>query len=290
MSEYAVISIFAGSVVVALLLGAISLHALNALGSLGKRLQSILWHAPGLDLLVAFFTNLPWVAAVVVWWYYPSLPFESKPLNFGAYLLASILAQMLALTLWSWGHEIWHGNARRGPRIVKNLNSKVGAFRNHAAVWWTAWAVPLFTLIRIGEYFIYPPLTWLIRLPKYDDAQWVNVSRQKFNGLVGWDLIWCLYCDWMTGIWSLGSEMLRNVESFWCPIRFSSTNKCDNCSIDFPDVNTHWAKADGTMADVTAILDKQYPGPNGDNQWYSHPARLTINGKPHEALSSTPKS
>jgi hypothetical protein len=150
--------------------------------------------------------------------------------------------------------------------------------------------VPLFTLIRIGEYFIYPPLTWLIRLPKYDDAQWVNVSRQKFNGLVGWDLIWCLYCDWMTGIWSLGSEMLRNVESFWCPIRFSSTNKCDNCSIDFPDVNTHWAKADGTMADVTAILDKQYPGPNGDNQWYSHPARLTINGKPHEAPSSTPKS
>jgi hypothetical protein len=79
--------------------------------------------------------------------------------------------------------------------------------------------------------------------------------------------------------------MLRNVESFWCPIRFSSTAKCDNCSIDFPDVKNEWAKADGTMADVTAVLDKHYPGPNNDNQWYGHPARLTINGKPHDKKS-----
>ena len=37
--------------------------------------------------------------------------------------------------------------------------------------------------------------------------------------VIGHALIWCLYCDWMTGVWSLGTEMLRNVESFWYPIR-----------------------------------------------------------------------
>ena len=47
----------------------------------------------------------------------------------------------------------------------------------------------------------------------------------KVEGLVGHDRIWCLYCDWMTGVWSLGTEMLRNVESFWCPLRFSSDAK-----------------------------------------------------------------
>ena len=35
----------------------------------------------------------------------------------------------------------------------------------------------------------------------YKQAEWVNVSRTKFDGLVGHDLIWCLYCDWR---WSDG--------------------------------------------------------------------------------------
>ena len=109
----------------------------------------------------------------------------------------------------------------------------------------------------------------------------MNVSRQKFSGLVGHDLIWCLYCDWMTGVWSLGSEMLRNVESFWCPIRFHSEKKCENCKIDFPDVDTTWIPASGTMQEVTELLDEKLTG--GEHSWHGHPARLTIEGRPHDA-------
>jgi hypothetical protein len=289
MGNYTAITALFTGILVAILVAAVALHALNALGTLGKRIQNFLWQAPGLDLLVFYYTNLPWVAAAVVWWFTPSSPISHQGLNFAAYLLASIAAQMIALTLWSWGHEAWHGNARRGPRIVKSLNSRVGPVRNHLAVWWTALAVPVFSLIRIAEYLVYPPLVWLIQLPRYKAGEWVNVSRQKFDGLVGWDLIWCLYCDWMTGIWSLGSEMLRNVESFWCPIRFSSTAKCENCSIDFPDVKNGWVPADGTMTDVAKTVEKHYPGPGGVNAWFGHPARLTINGKPPEAQSPSAK-
>jgi hypothetical protein len=113
---------------------------------------------------------------------------------------------------------------------------------------------------RLGQYLVYPPLTWLVRLPKYNTAEWVNVSRHKFEGLVGHDLIWCLYCDWMTGVWSLGTEMLRNVESFWCPIRFRSDKKCENCTLDFPDLDNGWAPADGTMADVVKAHARPVPG------------------------------
>lgn len=87
------------------------------------------------------------------------------------------------------------------------------------------------------------------------------------------DRIWCLYCDWMTGVWSLGSEMLRNIESFWCPIRFRDDAKCENCKLDFPDVEERRSKADGTMQDVTDTLAKYYPGPDGKNSWFGHPSR-----------------
>jgi hypothetical protein len=89
-------------------------------------------------------------------------------------------------------------------------------------------------------------------------GEWVTVSRQKFDGLVGHDLIWCLYCDWMTGVYSLGAEMLRNVESFWCPIRFYDGKKCENCRIDFPDID-RWVPADGNMKQVTELLLEKYP-------------------------------
>src|SRR5207237_9059785 len=101
-----------------------------------------------------------------------------------------------------------------------------GPVRNYAAVRWAAWVLPLCSALRAAEIFVYPMLTWTVGLPKYESGDWVNVSRHKFCGLIGHDLIWCLYCDWMTGVWSLGTEMLRNVESFWCPIRFASATKC----------------------------------------------------------------
>jgi hypothetical protein len=174
-------------------------------------------------------------------------------------------------------HEAFHPAARRGPRIVKVINAKVGRVRNHTATWITAICTPVFWFVRLAEVFLYPPLTVLVGLPKYDDAEWVNVSRQKFEGLVGHDLIWCLYCDWMTGVWSLGSEMLRNVESFWCPIRFASGKKCANCATDFPDVEHGWVPAHGNMVDVTATLERMYPA--RPHAWFGHPVRITVKGK-----------
>ncbi|MGP1272233.1 MAG: hypothetical protein ACTS22_02765 [Phycisphaerales bacterium] len=259
----------------ALLLGAGLLHLIPRLGSPGRALSAWLCRAPGLDVLIAYFTVAPMVVG-------PILGARAGAGSWGwlAGLGVGIAAQVVMVMVWTVLHELANRRHLRGPRIVSNINARVGRFRNHAAVWTTALAVPVFAIVRFAEYVVYPPLTWLIRLPKYDHGDWVNVSRHKFRGLVGHDLIWCLYCDWMTGVWSLGTEMLRNVESFWCPIRFDSTKKCENCRVDFPDVDAGWAPADGTMADVVRTLDRHYPGPHGDNPWFGHPARLTVDGRP----------
>lgn len=246
---------------------------LHAIGRFSPGLSKLCCVAPGLDFLVFLLAHGPWIAAAIVAAQSPTNP------HWTAFLGVAIASQVAAILIWGWAHELSTPGSRQGPRIVSSLNRRVGRIRNHAAVWWTALAVPLFTLIRIGELIIYPPLTWTVRLPKYRMSEWVMVSRQKFSGLVGHDLIWCLYCDWMTGVWSLGSEMLRNVESFWCPIRFSSPEKCANCSVDFPDINGGWvahSKDGGTMQQVAAKIEEQYPGPNGVNAWFGHPVRLTV--------------
>jgi hypothetical protein len=50
----------------------------------------------------------------------------------------------------------------------------------------------------------------------------------------------------MTGLWALGSEMLRNIESFWCPIQFKDDVKNNNAVVVFPDIAT-WAPKDGSI-------------------------------------------
>ena len=257
---YQILGQYFSGVVVGLLCLAGVLHLLPRCGAGGLRISGWCQHAPGLDLLVTLFTVLPWVLGAVLFGW--------------AGVLAGILGQVVVLYVWCFLHELAHAKAVKGPRILKVLNSRVGRFRNYTAVWITALAVPLFWLVRLAEWVVYPPLIVLVRFPRYNQAEWVNVSRQKFDGLVGWDLIWCLYCDWMTGIWSLGTEMLRNVESFWCPIRFNSLKKCDNCRIDFPDLDGGWVKADGTMADVAKVLEEKYPpGAAQRYGWFGHPGR-----------------
>lgn len=266
--------ITAGIVAAALLLGAGLLHLLPKLGAPGRKLAEACCRAPLLDVHITYFTVAPLVFG----------PIYTSQIGAGAWigLLAAIVGQVAGVCIWTVLHELANrkkitGTARQN-RIVHVINRKVGRFRNHTAVWITAGAVPLFFLVRVAQYLLWPPIRVLVRFPKYEPAEWVNCSRQKFDGLVGHDLIWCLYCDWMTGIWSLGSEMLRNVESFWCPIRFDSSKKCANCSVDFPDVADGWVPAQGNMAQVAATLDAQYPGPAGVNSWFHYPARLTING------------
>lgn len=244
-----------GATVVGVVAGAVLLHGV---GRIGGGFAAACCRAPGLDLIVTWFTVLPWLLGAVFfgWWG----------------VLGGVLGQVVGLTVWAWGHELSHRGTRSGPRIVKVLNALVGRPRNHAALWVTTLAVPVFWMVRVAELVAYPPLVWLVRFPRYKQGEWINVSRQKFRGLVGHDLVWCLYCDWMTGVWSLGTEMLRNVESFWCPIRFSDTNKCDNCSIDFPDVFGGWVPADKSMGDVTKVLEEKYKGKE-QYSWFGHPDR-----------------
>jgi len=195
-------------------------------------------------------------------------------------LLGSIVGEMATLFCWVFVHELSHREAARGPRIVKFINREVGRWRNHAALWVTSIALPGFLFIRFLEVACYPMLVLLLGFPRYKQAEWVNVSRQKFDGLVGHDLIWCLYCDWMTGVYSLGAEMLRNVESFWCPIRFYDGKKCDNCKLDFPDLAHGWVPATATMSDVEQTMETQYG--NGRRAWFGHPTRITVKGRPVE--------
>lgn len=239
-------------------------------GRVGRRLSHACCRAPGLDGVMTWFIVVPLVAGpVVAGW---------------TGLVAAIAGQLLGLLAWTAVHELAHPAARRGPRIVKVLNRVLGTWRNHAALWVMLPAVPLFWLIRVVQMTVYPALVVLVRLPRYRTGEWVNVSRHKFHGLVGHDLVWCLYCDWMTGLWSLGSEMLRNIESLWCPIRFDSAKKCENCRIDFPDVaggslpgdtpHEGWVDADADIAQAAALLERQY-GHTEHRGWFGHPTRPT---------------
>lgn len=263
----------AGFTLLAMLLGAGVLHLLPRLGRAGKAVSAAACRAPLLDVVITYFTVAPLFAG---------------PIYAGWIGLAgAVTGQVVSVVLWGWMHELCHLEAVRGPRIVRTMNGIVGRWRNHSAAWATAIVTPLFWCVRMAQIFVYPMLTALIRLPKYNTGEWVNVSRQKFDGLVGHDRIWCLYCDWMTGVWSLGTEMLRNVESFWCPIRFASGAKCENCKIDFPDVEGGWVHAGGTMAEVTSVLTEKYA--SGQRHWFGHPARLTVNGgAPVEMPARTP--
>ncbi|MGY6528945.1 MAG: hypothetical protein ACXITR_03365 [Cyanobacterium sp.] len=240
-----------------LILGISILHLLPRLGDTGKKLSDRLCYAPGIDLALAYFMPLPLlIGSIIAQWQGVGI---------------ALLAEFTSLWIWIFAHESLH--TRPKSNIHSTLSTMVGKWRNHLAVWITALAIPLFWLVRLAEIVVYPPLTWLVKLPKYEAKEWVNVSRQKFEGLIGYDLIWCLYCDWMTGVWSLGSEMLRNVESFWCPIRFYPDKKCENCQLDFPDIENGWVLPEGTMEDVTQLLQEKYTANQEKRSWFGHNSR-----------------
>ncbi|MEO8205589.1 MAG: hypothetical protein ABI615_05370 [Chthoniobacterales bacterium] len=211
--------------------------------------------APRVDIAVSVLTWIPWVlGGWLTGW----------PGVFGC-----MFGQFMAMQTFCFWH--WKQSGHTGGSIGRTLNRIVGAKSNNIALIATLPALPAFLLIRFSQYTTYPILVRTIKLPPYVASEWVNVSRQKFQGLVGHDLIWCLYCDWMTGIYSLGGEMLRNLESFWCPIRFYPGKKCENCKLDFPDVE-QWVPADGTMEEVEKKLTEKYEGKRW-NSWWSHPDR-----------------
>jgi hypothetical protein len=245
------------------------LHLIPRLGARGSRISAWLCRAPALDALVSLFT---WIPPTVLAGFYGWRGVGG-----------AVIGQALGLLVWMFVHELANRGGGKEPRIVTFLNRTVGRFNNHVALWATAFAIPVFILIRAAELCIYPILTRLVGLPRYRHADWVNVSRQKFQGLVGHDLIWCLYCDWMTGVYALGAEILRNVESFWCPIRFAHGKKCDNCKLDFPDIQQGWVAPEGTMTEVVATLEKMYGAAatahlprDQRHPWFGHPARKAV--------------
>jgi hypothetical protein len=266
----------AGTTLGALLIGAGILHLIPKLGKTGRAISDALCRAPLLDLVITYFTVAPmFVGAFLRGW---------KGFAAGA------VGQLATLIVWTILSELAHPEARKGPRIIKFNNYLVGPVRNMLAVYITAIVTPLFWFTRVAEIALYPALTALVGLPPYKSGDWVNVSRHKFSGLVGHDLIWCLYCDWMTGVWSLGSEMLRNVESFWCPIRFRSDKKCANCKVDFPDLDGGWVDANANMSDVTRTLETMYKRDEKYHPWFAHPVRITVKGKElpdHELVGSS---
>lgn len=243
---------------ITLIVGIVALHNFSRMGKLGKDLADYCCHAPGIDLVLGYFMLLPIAIGSCV----------SAWTGVGI----ALIAELSVLWVWILAHEFVHRDVKQKGQIFRTLSSIVGKWRNHLAVWITALAIPLFWGIRLAELIVYPPLTRLVSLPSYEARDWVNVSRHKFEGLIGYDLIWCLYCDWMTGVWSLGTEMLRNVESFWCPIRFYDNKKCENCQLDFPDINNGWVAADGSMDDVVNVLKEKHDGLN-DSSWFGHPCR-----------------
>jgi hypothetical protein len=210
---------------------------------------------PLLDVFVSFFLWVPWVAGGVCfgWWG----------------LLASVVAQFLFLHAFCFVDRLVRGG--RGRTLTQAQARLLGPVRNQLGLLVTTPAVAVFLLIRLAEILLYPFLVWLARLPAYRHSEWINLSRHRYAGLVGSDLVWCWYCDWMTGVWSLGGEMLRNVESFWCPIRFRSPEKNRNIAVDFPDV-ARWAPPDASLDDAIKLFEEHYDG-SGQNAWWGHPSR-----------------
>lgn len=226
-------------------------------GQFGKDLVEACTKAPWLDLVLSVMTLIPWaIGGLIAGW---------------LGIVTTLVAQIGAMQLWIFSHELVHRDAIGGSRIVKFHNRTIGWWRNNLALWVTTLVLPAFWLIRFAQFTLYPLLIWLVGFPTYKHDEWINVSRQKFQGLVGHDLIWCLYCDWMTGVYSLGAEMLRNIESFWCPIRFYDGKKCENCQLDFPDVEGGWIAAQGNLEQVEHLLECKY----GDRQksWFGHRER-----------------
>mgnify|MGYP003584077496 CR=1 FL=1 len=210
---------------------------------------------PLLDFFVGLFTWIPWVAG----WIMGGWPGVG----------AAVLAQWVFLNVFCAVDRLVRG--KPGPTLSRAHAKLLGPVRNELALLVTAPAVLAFFMVRLGEILLYPPLAWLAKMPTYRTREWINLSRHKYEGLVGHDLVWCWYCDWMTGVWALGSEMLRNVESFWCPIRFCDDCKNRNVATDFPDVHK-WCAAQGTVEDAVKVFEEHYDG-RRKNSWWGHPDR-----------------
>ena len=227
--------------------------------------------AYGLDLAISLISWIPWAAGL----YFAG----------SAGLIGAVVGQITMLYVFNFVHgKIIH--RQKNAPVKDALNKVVGPFRNHLGLFICLGSFPVFLVLRLGEIVLYAPLRWTLGFPKYKEEEWVNISRQKIDGLVGHDMTWCLFCDWMTGVYSYGAEMLRNVESFWCPLKFQDGKKCENCKVDFPDIE-QWAEADGDLVELHDLIVEKYSTDIKEpNAWFQHESR---NKKPFVGETSFDK-
>jgi hypothetical protein len=211
--------------------------------------------APFLDLLISIFTWIPWAVGFL--------------LNGWMGVLSALFGQFLGIYVFCFLDRAIRGTP--ADTLTAAQARVLGPLRNHLALLATTPATVAFIAVRLTELLVYPLVARLAKLPTYKTSEWVNLSRHKYQGLTGPDLLWCWYCDWMTGIWALGSEMLRNIESFWCPIRCRDEAKNRNAATDFPDVEK-WAPADAGVAEAIKVFEEHYDGQR-KNSWFGHTDR-----------------
>jgi hypothetical protein len=205
---------------------------------------------PGIDLVVIMLTVVPgvyvWIKGVQIHQHWAG--------GFAGFAVASV-CQFIALELFHLFHT-WHAT-RKGVanlRINHTIGSRFGHWRNRLGLWVTVPSVPFFLVNRMGHFTGYIPLMVVLDFPRFNHADYISVSRQKIENLIGADLVWCLYCDWMTGGWSLTTAMLNEVESFWCPLTFVDREKCEKCSHFFRmDL---WAPSNATPEQMREALNK----------------------------------
>lgn len=218
--------------------------------------------APMLDFFMSLFTWVPWLAGFL-WQSWPGLG-------------AAVVAQVLFLHVFCLLHRAMRG--KKGRTLTDAQGRLLGPVRNQLCLLLQTPAILVLVAVRVMELLLYPLIAALGRLPTYRQGEWVNLSRHKYDGLIGYDLLWCWYCDWMTSLWCLGSEMLRNIESFWCPIQFQSPKKNGQAAIDFPDLK-RWAPPDGTMEDAVRLIEQHYDR-KSLNRWWGHPDRTGTDREP----------
>lgn len=211
---------------------------------LGRR---VYWIArpPVIDLVVAMFTLIPWIVGWVI-----GVRIGNHWLGGFLGLAVTVAAQLATLELFDLVHR------RLGPKSSLHINATVnklyGGWRSRLGLWATVPTIPGFMIVRFFEYAGYYPLVVLLGFKRYRHGDYIAVSRHKIENLVGADLIWCLYCDWMTGQWSLGTEMLNQVETFWCPLAFADKEKCAKCA-QFFDMN-QWAPSNTDAAGMEKVI------------------------------------
>lgn len=203
----------------------------------------------GVDAVIAIFTLGPIALAL-------ALP-RTREGGWVAWLASPVVASCVFLALWCVGDELIRGE-RGGFRIWRYWLRRDGLLR-YLLGWSILLAVPVFWMIRVAEVVVYPALNAAWGLPRLRTRDFIALSRHKTRGLVGADYLFCLYCEWMTGLWSMGTEMLRHLESMWCPLRFGRAEQCDRCSATFPDI-PEWTDPEEGMPAIQRFYELHYEG------------------------------